>query len=247
MPGRRTSSSAHRPVRPSPPCCAPGCRRPTCSSGAVGCRCRPRARPSSRGAGSAHREPRPPRQRASGSMASPARLARAARAPWAVTPGSLAAAVMPAGQVVTADMAVPFDNLYGDGWPEPHDVDRGRAARHRSARGVRAAGRAGGPGRGSRAGVVRHPGVLRTGGDRRRALRRRRRALDDERRPRCRRATRPRARQRPDVSGARHPAPRSDERGAALRRPVAGPRGRRPARQGHHGRDVPADERAISR
>ena len=31
--------------------------------------------------------------------------------------GSLAAAVLPAGQVATADMAVPFDNLYGDGWP----------------------------------------------------------------------------------------------------------------------------------
>jgi len=60
---------------------------------------------------------RPPRQRPSGSMASPTRLARAARAPWAVTPGSLAAAVLPAGQVPTADIAVPFDNLYGDAWP----------------------------------------------------------------------------------------------------------------------------------
>ena len=61
--------------------------------------------------------PRPPRPRPSGSMASPARLARAARAPWAVTPGSLAAAVLPAGQLATGDMAVPFDNLYGDSWP----------------------------------------------------------------------------------------------------------------------------------
>jgi NTE family protein len=60
---------------------------------------------------------RPPRQRPSGSMASPTRLARAARAPWAVTPGSLAAAVLPAGQVPTADIAIPFDNLYGDAWP----------------------------------------------------------------------------------------------------------------------------------
>jgi NTE family protein len=60
---------------------------------------------------------RPPRQRSSGPMASPTRLARAARAPWAVTPGSLAAAVLPAGQLPTADIAVPFDNLYGDAWP----------------------------------------------------------------------------------------------------------------------------------
>jgi NTE family protein len=60
---------------------------------------------------------RPPRPRPSGSMASPTRLARAARAPWAVTPGSLAAAFLPAGQLATADMAVPFDNLYGDAWP----------------------------------------------------------------------------------------------------------------------------------
>ena len=60
---------------------------------------------------------RPPRPRPSGSMASPARLARAARAPWAVTPGSLAAAVLPVGEVPSADIAVPFDNLYGDAWP----------------------------------------------------------------------------------------------------------------------------------
>jgi NTE family protein len=39
------------------------------------------------------------------------------RAPWAVTPGSLAAAVLPEGQVSSEDMAVPFDNLYGDTWP----------------------------------------------------------------------------------------------------------------------------------
>jgi len=46
-------------------------------------------------------------------MASPTRLARAARAPWAVTPGSLAAALLPAGELATGDMAVPFDN---HGW-----------------------------------------------------------------------------------------------------------------------------------
>ncbi len=61
--------------------------------------------------------PRPPRERASGSMASTARLTRAARVPWQITPGSLAAAVLPAGTVSTADLGVPFDNLYGDAWP----------------------------------------------------------------------------------------------------------------------------------
>jgi NTE family protein len=61
--------------------------------------------------------PRPERRRAAGSMASPQRLTKALRAPWAVTPGSLAAAVMPEGRVPTGDIAVPFDNLYGDVWP----------------------------------------------------------------------------------------------------------------------------------
>jgi NTE family protein len=50
-------------------------------------------------------------------MASPAQLARAAQAPWSVTPGSLAAAVLPEGRVPTEDMAAPFDNLFGAVWP----------------------------------------------------------------------------------------------------------------------------------
>lgn len=60
---------------------------------------------------------RPPRQRASGSIASPERLRRAARAPWSVTPGSLAAALLPEGRIPTEDMAAPFDNLFGSSWP----------------------------------------------------------------------------------------------------------------------------------
>jgi NTE family protein len=61
--------------------------------------------------------PRPPRRRASGPAASPQRLRRAIRAPWSVSPGSLAAAVLPEGRVPTEDLAVPLDNLYGDAWP----------------------------------------------------------------------------------------------------------------------------------
>jgi NTE family protein len=61
--------------------------------------------------------PRPPRQRASASISSPARLRAAVRAPWAVSPGSLAAALLPEGRVPTAAMAVPFENLFGGVWP----------------------------------------------------------------------------------------------------------------------------------
>jgi NTE family protein len=61
--------------------------------------------------------PRPARSRPGSGMASPAQLARAARAPWSVTPGSLAAAVLPAGQIPTDDMAAPLDNLFGATWP----------------------------------------------------------------------------------------------------------------------------------
>jgi NTE family protein len=61
---------------------------------------------------------RPSRQRATGAMASPALLRRAARAPWAVTPGSLAAALLPEGRTPTEDIAAPFDNLFGTVWPD---------------------------------------------------------------------------------------------------------------------------------
>ncbi|MET0143186.1 MAG: patatin-like phospholipase family protein [Ilumatobacteraceae bacterium] len=60
---------------------------------------------------------RPRRERSGSRMASPARLARAVQAPWEVRPGSIAAAVMPAGRVATAAIAEPFDALYGETWP----------------------------------------------------------------------------------------------------------------------------------
>ena len=50
-------------------------------------------------------------------MASPARLRPRRAGPVGGDAGSLAAAVLPEGQVPTADIAVPFDNLYGDAWP----------------------------------------------------------------------------------------------------------------------------------
>lgn len=52
-----------------------------------------------------------------GSMASPTRLARAVRAPWHVTMGSLAAAALPEGQVSTDGLGAPFTALYGSTWP----------------------------------------------------------------------------------------------------------------------------------
>jgi NTE family protein len=59
----------------------------------------------------------PPRERASGASASPAALRRAMRMPWTVRPGSLAAAVLPAGRVTTHHMAGPFRALFGTTWP----------------------------------------------------------------------------------------------------------------------------------
>jgi len=60
----------------------------------------------------------PSRQRASGRASSPARLARALGAPWAVSPGSLAAALLPAGRVPTEQLGAPFLALFGSSWPE---------------------------------------------------------------------------------------------------------------------------------
>nr|MBA3288678.1 patatin-like phospholipase family protein [Acidimicrobiia bacterium] len=59
-----------------------------------------------------------PRRENGGGMASPARLARALRAPWEIRPGSLAAAVLPAGRVPTASIGAPFVALFGAGWPD---------------------------------------------------------------------------------------------------------------------------------
>lgn len=57
-----------------------------------------------------------PRRPGMGQMASPARLARAVRAPWEIRPGSLAAAVLPEGRTPTAHLAAPFDALFGGSW-----------------------------------------------------------------------------------------------------------------------------------
>jgi NTE family protein len=62
--------------------------------------------------------PRPASRRPGlGQISSPARLARAVRAPWEIRAGSLAAAVLPEGRVPTAHIAAPLDALYGEVWP----------------------------------------------------------------------------------------------------------------------------------
>jgi NTE family protein len=61
---------------------------------------------------------RPLRQLASREIASPALLRRAARAPWAVTPGALAAALLPEGRVPTEELAAPIAELVGPAWPD---------------------------------------------------------------------------------------------------------------------------------
>jgi NTE family protein len=65
-------------------------------------------------------------------IASPARVRRALREPWAVRPGSLAAAMLPAGRLPTDEVSAPFRGLFVDGWPEAAlwivavELDRGR-------------------------------------------------------------------------------------------------------------------------
>jgi NTE family protein len=61
---------------------------------------------------------RPLRRLASRDIASPALLRRAARSPWAVTPGALAAALLPEGRVPTEDLAAPIAELVGPAWPD---------------------------------------------------------------------------------------------------------------------------------
>jgi NTE family protein len=74
--------------------------------------------------------PRPPRPRPSG-MASFERLARAWRRPWAIRPGTLAAAMLPEGHVPLEPLLGPFGTMFGDDWPvDPLwavavDLDRG--------------------------------------------------------------------------------------------------------------------------
>jgi NTE family protein len=76
--------------------------------------------------------PRTPRQRPAAAMASPARVMRALRTPWQARPGSVVAALLPAGRIPTDSIGAPFDSLYGDGWPARPtwivavDLDTGR-------------------------------------------------------------------------------------------------------------------------
>jgi NTE family protein len=50
-------------------------------------------------------------------IASPERVRRALRAPWRVSPGSLASALLPAGRRPTAHLRAPHEGMLGDRWP----------------------------------------------------------------------------------------------------------------------------------
>jgi NTE family protein len=50
-------------------------------------------------------------------IASPARVRRALRAPWRVSPGSLVSALLPAGRRSTAHLRAPHEGMLGDRWP----------------------------------------------------------------------------------------------------------------------------------
>jgi NTE family protein len=71
--------------------------------------------------GSPPRLPRlPPRARPRGTragMASPARVRRALREPWRASPASMAAAMMPAGEVSTELITLPLQSFFGTSWP----------------------------------------------------------------------------------------------------------------------------------
>jgi NTE family protein len=60
---------------------------------------------------------REPRRATTGVIASPARMAQALRAPWEIRPGSLVAAMLPAGRIPTDPIAAPFVALFGERWP----------------------------------------------------------------------------------------------------------------------------------
>jgi NTE family protein len=51
-------------------------------------------------------------------IASPARVRRAIRQPWKVTPGSLVSAMLPPGRRPTAHLRVPYDAMIGPAWPD---------------------------------------------------------------------------------------------------------------------------------
>jgi NTE family protein len=75
---------------------------------------------------------RQPRQRQFGAMASPARLRRALQMPWSARPGTVVAAMLPAGRIPTDTIGTPFAALYGTRWPSRAmwivavDLDTGR-------------------------------------------------------------------------------------------------------------------------
>jgi NTE family protein len=50
-------------------------------------------------------------------IASPERVRRALRAPWRVSPGSLASALLPAGRRSTTHLRAPHEGMLGDRWP----------------------------------------------------------------------------------------------------------------------------------
>ena len=101
-------------------------------------------------------------------MAAPTRLLAAARRPWEVRLGTLAAAVLPAGRVSSELIAVPFRSLFDAPWPGTVHVDLRRPPRLRPPRRLRAPGRAAGVDRRRGGRVLCHPLVLHTGHDRRR-------------------------------------------------------------------------------
>ena len=74
--------------------------------------------------------PRPRRPRP-GRMASTEQLTRLWRKPWAIRPGTIAAAMLPVGQVTLEPLIEPFRRLFDAGWtPDPYwavavDLDRG--------------------------------------------------------------------------------------------------------------------------
>ena len=132
MPVGPISSSGRRPARSWRPCCAPVCRPPTSPAGPAASRSRRQGAAVVARAGLGPPRRREPRRSRVGAMASPSRVARAFRAPWEVRPGSLAAAMLPAGRIPTDPIAAPFDALYGDQWPSRPlwivavDLDTGR-------------------------------------------------------------------------------------------------------------------------
>ncbi len=64
-------------------------------------------------------EPRRPSPTAGRGAASPIRLTRAFWQPWRAHPGTVAAALLPAGQIPNEVMREPLRRLFGSAWPAP--------------------------------------------------------------------------------------------------------------------------------